>query len=236
MTEEHAKRCISMFDKNGDATLSFNEFVLVLSEGQIDLAKDAAEVNQLALFLVVGREMRAPPFDESPPLLLQERRRQAEIDGPELTARKAELMKERADEVAEVRRRVVASLQRAWGYEAEQEASAEALGPADRAFAALVAVAVGLANSWQFGVLMNSTILLAGLLVGIAVDLSPPGTPAGGSTDAINGLENFVLAIFTVEIVVKVLAEGKHTLRYFNDAWYEVLNIEMRTLAKVTAF
>ncbi len=45
-SEEHAAKCIAKFDKDGSGTLGFNEFVHVLTDGEIDLVSNAAEVSE----------------------------------------------------------------------------------------------------------------------------------------------------------------------------------------------
>ena len=64
---------------------------------------------------------------------------------------------------------------------------------------------------------MATTICIAGVLVGVTVDRSPPGSP--DKSTVIPLIDNLILAMFTFEIVVKMTAMGHRPWRYFNDAW-----------------
>jgi len=68
-------------------------------------------------------------------------------------------------------------------------------------------------RSDMFNKFITVTILLAGVLVGI--DTETEETPK----HVINVLDYIVLAIFSLEIIVKVMAEGDEPLRFFNDRW-----------------
>lgn len=72
-----------------------------------------------------------------------------------------------------------------------------------------------IANSKWFQNFVTVAILVAGVLVGIA-------TYADFAEEhkvTLEILNKIVLAIFILEIVVKVIAEGNKPWRYFNDAW-----------------
>lgn len=64
---------------------------------------------------------------------------------------------------------------------------------------------------------MTLTICAASALVGIQTELSVPGN----RTDypALAALDAVILAIFTLEIAVKVIAEGTKPLHFFQDNW-----------------
>jgi voltage-gated sodium channel len=65
----------------------------------------------------------------------------------------------------------------------------------------------------NFNRVITATIVLAGVLVGIETETEE--TPK----HVVNVLDHIVLAIFSIEIIVKVMAEGDEPLRFFNDRW-----------------
>jgi voltage-gated sodium channel len=76
-------------------------------------------------------------------------------------------------------------------------------------------IAARIVNSPAFTAFIIGVILFAGVLVG--VETFP--RIASKNADLIHLLNNAVLAIFTVEIVLKVLAERHQPWRYFADGW-----------------
>ena len=72
-----------------------------------------------------------------------------------------------------------------------------------------------IADSKWFQNLVTIAILIAGVLVGIA---TYENFAAEHST-TLDLLNKIVLGIFIIEIVVKILAEGKKPWKYFTDAW-----------------
>ncbi|MGB1018785.1 MAG: ion transporter [Chitinophagales bacterium] len=72
-----------------------------------------------------------------------------------------------------------------------------------------------IADSKWFQNLVTIAILIAGVLVGIA---TYENFAAEHST-TLDLLNKIVLGIFIIEIVVKILAEGKKPWNYFTDAW-----------------
>ena len=78
-----------------------------------------------------------------------------------------------------------------------------------------------LANHPIFVNTITATILAAGVVVGIQTELAKPGVDIVNhpSTPALDVCDNIILAIFTVDVVVKIIAEGHTPLNYFNDSW-----------------
>ena len=69
-------------------------------------------------------------------------------------------------------------------------------------------------SKW-FGNLITFAILIAGVLIGIAT--YPEFSEKHAFTLSL--LNNLILYIFILEIVIKVISEGKKPWRYFSDAW-----------------
>lgn len=72
-----------------------------------------------------------------------------------------------------------------------------------------------IADSFWFQATIILTIVGAGILVGIQTY----GERVAEWHELIVNLDNLILLIFTIEVFVKVLAEGKKPWRYFMDAW-----------------
>ena len=53
--------------------------------------------------------------------------------------------------------------------------------------------------------------------MGVQTELAKPGRVV--THHAMEALDVFVLAVFTIEIAVKVLAQALHPWRYFEDHW-----------------
>lgn len=73
----------------------------------------------------------------------------------------------------------------------------------------------GIAGSPRFQNFITGVILLAGVVVGI--ETYPSVVDAYGT--ALHLLDKVILAIFVVEVVVKMGAEGHRPWRYFLDPW-----------------
>jgi len=88
-----------------------------------------------------------------------------------------------------------------------------------------------IAESSRFQRFILVTIIIAGILVGIQT--------YGDRVASYSGLLNFadaiILAIFTVEVVVKVLAEAPKYLRYFKDSW-NVFDFTIVAIALIALF
>ncbi len=75
-----------------------------------------------------------------------------------------------------------------------------------------------LSNSTWFQALIIAVILLAGVVVGIQTyELSSASVRE--YSEILGIIDTIILAIFTLEVVVKVLAEGNKPWNYFTDAW-----------------
>lgn len=79
----------------------------------------------------------------------------------------------------------------------------------------MVKLCKGIAESKWFQNFVTLAILVAGVLVGIAT--YPEFSARHEST--LEVLNKIILVIFIIEIVVKLLAEGKKPWLYFTDAW-----------------
>lgn len=76
-------------------------------------------------------------------------------------------------------------------------------------------ISLMIANSKWFQNFVTLAILVAGVLVGMATYQEFYKSHEG----LLNFLNNFILGVFVVEIVVKVLAEGTKPWNYFKDPW-----------------
>lgn len=75
-----------------------------------------------------------------------------------------------------------------------------------------------IANSTWFQSLIIAVILLAGVVVGIQTyELS--SETVRGYSNLLSVIDTTILIIFTIEVVVKVLAEGNKPWNYFTDPW-----------------
>jgi voltage-gated sodium channel len=75
-----------------------------------------------------------------------------------------------------------------------------------------------IANSNWFQAFIIAVILLAGVVVGIQTyELSSAKVRA--YSDILGAIDTIILTIFTIEVVVKVLAEGNKPWNYFKDPW-----------------
>ena len=72
-----------------------------------------------------------------------------------------------------------------------------------------------IANHKYFQRLILLTILLAGVVVGIQTYKGF----AQNHKDVLELLDAFILGVFTIEVVIKIVAEGKKPLNYFKNPW-----------------
>jgi hypothetical protein len=171
---------IATVDKDGDGTLGFREFVLLMSDGEIDVDKRKEELEHAS--------------------------------SPE------ELKKKSAEIVAAVN--LVDRIRKAWNLDEEEIKEAAEFAkrfPILQMYKVLSTKAEWLAEYKPFVNFMTITICLAGALVGIQTELVVPGEPQ--DYPVIDAMDNFVLAVFTIEIAVKIVAEGMRPLRYFRENW-----------------
>lgn len=83
---------------------------------------------------------------------------------------------------------------------------------------ALSTASLKIANSKWFQSLIIAVIILAGIVVGIQTyELS--SEKVRSYSVLLHLIDNVILAVFTIEVIVKILAEGKTPWRYFSDAW-----------------
>jgi len=75
-----------------------------------------------------------------------------------------------------------------------------------------------ISKSIWFQTLIISVIGIAGVVVGIQTyELSSPKVRA--YSDVLNTIDLVILIIFAVEVIIKILAEGKQPWNYFKDGW-----------------
>jgi voltage-gated sodium channel len=64
---------------------------------------------------------------------------------------------------------------------------------------------------------MAGVVFFAAVLVGVQTQLDRPGMRT--SSAVVTGLDNFAIAMFTIEVALKIVAEGRHPERFFMDSW-----------------
>jgi hypothetical protein len=74
-----------------------------------------------------------------------------------------------------------------------------------------------IAENPNFVNLLTITILLAGANVGVQTELAQPGEVK--PQPALDVVDSIILFIFTVEVVVTLVAEGAKPGRNFHDSW-----------------
>lgn len=72
-----------------------------------------------------------------------------------------------------------------------------------------------IANHKFFQRFILLTILLAGVVVGIQTYKNFAYNHSG----ILNFLDSFILGVFTIEVIIKIIAEGKKPLNYFKNPW-----------------
>jgi voltage-gated sodium channel len=77
--------------------------------------------------------------------------------------------------------------------------------------------AENLRDDVHFTTIMTLSIIMAGILVGVETQMAVP-TKVQNNV-GIDAANNFVLAMFTIEIVVKLVAMGPRPLSYFKEGW-----------------
>jgi len=99
--------------------------------------------------------------------------------------------------------------------------------PVYKLYLKLAIVMDHIANHPIFVNLITVTILAAGIVVGFQTELAKPGSNQARmyddvdmpTVDALAMCDNVILVIFTIDVVVKVIAEGHRPLHYFADSW-----------------
>ncbi len=72
-----------------------------------------------------------------------------------------------------------------------------------------------IANSGWFNHFIMAVILMAGVVVGIQTY----GDKVARYKELLWTIDQIILAIFLIEVIIKMTAEGRHPLRYFRDPW-----------------
>lgn len=171
-------------------SLQIDDFVALMTDGELDASGDDAQSK--ADFLKLTEE--AKEFDMA----------------KKAAAREVQAAEQKA---------LLSSLVQAWRIDVNTIEFKKMLraNPVTEWYLGLAAKAKVVEESAWFNVLMTVVIGLAGALVGAQTELEKPGKPF--SSPIADALDNFILAMFTVEIVVKFVAFGITPLKYFNDAW-----------------
>ena len=137
-------------------------------------------------------------------------------------------MKQEEDQVFEVQERIASALRVAVGsvksdevesQEAkkkrlEHEASISAL---DKIYLNVAAVCRSFTSSEAFGNFMTAVILMASINVGLQTEKRI--VKHDTAVDVLDMVDIVILVIFTAEVLLKLVAEGFHPLKYFNDSW-----------------
>jgi hypothetical protein len=111
-------------------------------------------------------------------------------------------------------------LREAWGYGSLnfRDRAARFVGwPVTYAYVLLADAAVRLSLHPWYVRIVTLTIIAAGTVVGIQTEIARPGNDR--SYPIIGSLDEGILAIFLIDVVVKLVAEGLAPLHYFSDSW-----------------
>ncbi len=188
MTEERAQAIIDKVDQNKSGTMGFPEFLHIMTGGEV--SKFGDPVAKAAA--------------------------EAAKDGPELTARKmvlkAKMLKAEQDRVEFATLR----FRKAWGLDVEERILHQRFlqrNPVAAAYLALAEKALRLSVWPPFVNFLTLAICLAGALVGVQTEFNNPGAKFEDDM-TLTVLDNVVLSIFTLDIVVKMCAEGLTPLHY----------------------
>ncbi len=190
---EKTRLRIKEVDRDGNGQLAFKEFVMVMTDKEVDIERHEA---QLAA------------EDAAEPAVVRAAR----------AAQKAEA----AEAEAELKAALTAELRRAWGtdYEEKMALAAEyGRRPLLHMYVQLSVMAGDLAKYPPFINFMTFVICLAGVLVGINTDLAYPGRGSVPTYPILEALDSFILIVFSFEVIVKIVAEGREPLIYFVDPW-----------------
>ena len=104
---------------------------------------------------------------------------------------------------------------------------AKITNPLFRQYLKLAVFMDGVAKHPYFVNLITVTILAAGVVVGFQTELAKPGSDQARlpedkdmpTIEALGVCDDIILAIFTLDVVVKLIAEGHRPLHYFDDGW-----------------
>jgi hypothetical protein len=187
---------IATLDHDGNGTLDFPEFVQMMTGGRL-------KVDEEGNLLHEDGAMQGDP-DRSLKEQLATAKRQKET-------------KERVESLALVRK-----IRRAWVGEVKKCEYGAEEGDDPRSvwfekYMEYADKARKLSVAPSFVNVLTITILVAGANVGVQTELAQPGEVE--PQPALDALDSVILFIFTVEVVVKLVAEGKKPGRYFKDSW-----------------
>ena len=115
---------------------------------------------------------------------------------------------------------VTSLLRRLWGYdEAEKAAQAARIrrNPVLAYYLRLAEVCEQIVLNPKFVNFVTVWIIIAGALVGIQTELAKPGNINDPPAMAV--LDSMVLGVFTVDLILKLVAEGSNPAHFFIDAW-----------------
>lgn len=79
----------------------------------------------------------------------------------------------------------------------------------------MTSICANIANHKNFQRFILLTILLAGVVVGIQTYKNFADRHSG----ILDFLDTFILGVFTIEVIIKIIAEGKKPLNYFKNPW-----------------
>mmetsp|Transcript_28177 Transcript_28177/g.33391 ORF Transcript_28177/g.33391 Transcript_28177/m.33391 type:complete len:1260 (+) Transcript_28177:99-3878(+) len=196
------KEIMNDVDKDKNGGLDFHEFLCIMTEGQDPLSEDEI--------------MKGPPITKQkslnfkPPPPLKKSLSEFELQ------EKARLEEEEASLQS---MKLAAHIRKAWRGEvntslfdnkSNQDKDAESMWRKCYCFCAIKAEMI--CSDERFTHFITFTILAAGVVVGLQ-------TEADASSPALDALDGVILAIFTLEVILKVMAEGDEPLRYFDDSW-----------------
>lgn len=148
-------------------------------------------------------------------------REQAARDGPVIAARKARATMDRIDAEERLAEALRVQLRQLWGYDHEERAAVASrlkANPLLALYLRLAKICEEIAEHRYFVNFVTFWIIVAGTLVGVQTELAKPGRVV--EPPAIYYIDWMVLSAFTLDCILKIIAEGEHPLHYFVDAWY----------------
>ena len=212
---ETAQEMIASVDADGGGTMGFDEFVNMMTSGKSIDDMDQ-QGNQHRKSLIEEGTIDQVEGDEcKQKSLSSEAERIA-------AAAKAEEQKHKAASLMLVNR-----IRRAWEGRRERYHFALMEDGYWKSYLQLSCRAETVTVNPNFNNVITMTIVAAGVVVGIQTEITEP---SGGEpkTPILDALDTIILAIFTIEIVVKMIAQGHEPMRYFDDscefAWYHIFS------------
>lgn len=99
----------------------------------------------------------------------------------------------------------------------KREAHEAAVGPIARAYLKVAYVCHEITTAAWFSNLMTAIILIASVNVGLQTEKRV--VRYSEAVDVLEVTDVVILFFFTIEVVLKIIAEGMHPFNYFNDSW-----------------